>query len=301
MEKDKGKREAQLAGDGGASGAPQAGEPQAAGQTLSDKRAQTAESAAAGTSGAGAAGTNAEASDDYANWLKQLEQQSRQQQRTFMDGIAAKLNRPRVQSKPEHPYRGAPDFWNAFEWPLEERIERFTANFQAVGGHTARFASMDEAKRFIAEKATELSAKRIVRQDEPELEAMALEAALPDVQVNVWNTEPEADWRAKAAEADFGIVLADYAAAYTGSITVLSARAKGRSVSLLPTVLFALLPVERLKTRLGEVLVRFDEAGREQLPAGIHFISGPSRSADIENDLTIGVHGPGIVYVLIVG
>jgi len=62
----------------------------------------------------------------------------------------------------------------------------------------------------------------------------------------------------------------------------------------------AIIPVERMVTRLGEILVQFDQAGREQLPAGIHFISGPSRSADIENDLTIGVHGPGIVYALLV-
>jgi L-lactate dehydrogenase complex protein LldG len=63
----------------------------------------------------------------------------------------------------------------------------------------------------------------------------------------------------------------------------------------------AIIPVERLVTRLGEIMVHFDEGGRESLPAGIHFISGPSRSADIENDLTIGVHGPGVVYALIVG
>lgn len=62
-------------------------------------------------------------------------------------------------------------------------------------------------------------------------------------------------------EADIGIVIADYAVAYTGSITVLSSEDKGRSVSLLPTALIAIVPLERLKTRLGEVLIDFDEAG----------------------------------------
>ncbi|MNW03394.1 Lactate utilization protein C [compost metagenome] len=93
----------------------------------------------------------------------------------------------------------------------------------------------------------------------------------------------------------------DFAVAYTGSLVVQSAAEEGRSVSLLPTALFAIIPVERMKTRLGEVLDTFDAVGRETLPAGIHFISGPSRSADIENDLTIGVHGPGIVFALLVG
>lgn len=107
--------------------------------------------------------------------------------------------------------------------------------------------------------------------------------------------------KARAAEADIGIVIADEAVAYTGSVAVLSSPEKGRAVSLLPTALIILLPVERLRTRLGEILNRFDKAGREQLPAGIHFITGPSRSSDIENDLTIGVHGPGIVYTLLIG
>lgn len=239
--------------------------------------------------------------DTHENWLKKMEEASRAKQRSFIDGISAKLNRSRSTEPPAHPFRGAPDFWRTFDWPLEERIERFGANFRAAGGHVAHVADMDTAKRFIVDRAKDMSARYIIRQGQPELEAMDLEAALPDARISVWNSDAEEQWKARAAEADFGVVVADYAAAYTGSITVLSGPNKGRSVSLLPTVLFAIIPVERLKTRLGEVLINFDRAGREQLPAGIHFISGPSRSADIENDLTIGVHGPGVVYALFVG
>ncbi|GMK38026.1 lactate utilization protein C [Paenibacillus sp. CCS19] len=239
--------------------------------------------------------------DTHNEWLNELETASKAKQKSFIDSISSKLGRPRPMEKPSHPFRGAPDFWRTFEWPVEERIERFGANFKAAGGHVARLATFEEAKQFIANKAAEMSAKYIIRQGQPELEEMKLEDALPEAQISVWNTDQEENWRARAAEADFGIVVADYAVAYTGSITVLSAANKGRSVSLLPTVLFAIIPVERLRTRLGEALINFDQAGRENLPAGIHFISGPSRSADIENDLTIGVHGPGVVYALFVG
>jgi len=239
--------------------------------------------------------------DTHKEWLKELETASKAKQKSFIDSISSKLGRPRPMEKPAHPFRGAPDFWRSFEWSEEERIERFSANFKAAGGHVARLASYDDAKQFIVDKAAEMSAQYIIRQGQPELEAMNLEAAMPDAHISVWNTNQEENWRARAAEADFGVVVADYAVAYTGSITVLSAANKGRSVSLLPTVLFAIIPLKRLKTRLGEALINFDQAGRENLPAGIHFISGPSRSADIENDLTIGVHGPGVVYALFVG
>jgi L-lactate dehydrogenase complex protein LldG len=234
-------------------------------------------------------------------WLAKLEAQSRAKQEAFMNGIAQRLKRPRVTEAPAHPFRGAPDFWNAFEWSPEERIERFSDNWRSVGGHVARLAGYEDVRSFIAAKANEMGARYIIRQNERELADLKLEEALPDAVVSVWNSDPDTNWKARSAEADFGIVMADYAAAYTGTVAVLSSKDKGRSVSLLPTVLMIVIPVERIRTRLGEVLIGFDRAGRENLPAGIHFISGPSRSSDIENDLTIGVHGPGIVYALIVG
>ncbi|KQO04541.1 LutC/YkgG family protein [Paenibacillus sp. Leaf72] len=241
------------------------------------------------------------AEQTHEQWLEELAADSRRKQDAFMNDIANKLRRPRVLEKPVHPFRGAPDFWQEYEWTLEERIERFTANFHSNGGHVSHFSTMDEAKQFIKDKATELGARYIIRQNQPELAGMKLEEALPNVSLSVWNSDENENWKARAAEADFGVVVADYAAAYTSSIAVLSGKDKGRSVSLLPTVLIVIIPLERLKTKLGEILIPLDEAGRESLPAGIHFISGPSRSSDIENDLTIGVHGPGVVYALLVG
>lgn len=239
--------------------------------------------------------------NSHEEWLQQLKEESLNKQKSFMNNIADRMKRPRVMEKPNHPFKGAPAFWNEFHWDVEERVAQFTENFHNAGGHVEHLEEMTQVKSFVVDKAQALGAKYVLMNNEPELTAMELEEVLTDVHVSVWNNDPEDNWKARSAEADFGIVMADYAAAHSGSVAVLSSKDKGRSVSLLPTVLFVIIPIERLKTRLGEVLINFDQAGRESLPAGIHFISGPSRSADIENDLTIGVHGPGVVYALIVG
>lgn len=237
----------------------------------------------------------------HEEWLQQLTAQSRSKQESFINNIADRMKRLRVMEKPNHPFKGAPEFWNEFQWDLKERVTQFTEIFRSVGGHVEHMEEMAQVKSFIVDKARELGAKYVLMNNEPELTAFELEEVLTDAHVSVWNNDSEENWKARSAEADFGIVMADYAVAHTGSVTVLSSKDKGRSVSLLPTVLFVIIPIDRLRTRLGEVLINFDQAGRESLPAGIHFISGPSRSADIENDLMIGVHGPGVVYALIVG
>lgn len=237
-------------------------------------------------------------SEHREDWLKQLDEASKQKQEQFLNGIAAKLQRPRMTQKPQRPLQGAPEFWEQFELGEVEKLEMFQRNFEAAGGYVLRAATLTDASNIIVDKAVELKAMHVLRQDEQLLEQLGLEQAMPQVKVRSWNDDALEDWKARAAEADIGVVLADYAVAYTGSLALLSSKTKGRSVSLLPTLLFALVPRSSVVTRLGEVLKPLDELKR--LPAGIHFVSGPSRSADIENDLTIGVHGPGIVYTIII-
>jgi len=233
--------------------------------------------------------------------LKQLEERSRKKQAQFIGNIANRLGRPQVREKPRNPFKGAPAFWDEFELALDERIALFSDNWTKAGGHVVRHATMEEAKAWIVGKASELKAKLLLRQHQPELDALGIEAELPDADVVVWDEASREERLTVAAGADIGLVVVDHAVAYTGSIVVKSSERKGRSVSLLPTALFAIIPADRMKTRLGEVLRPLDATPREELPAGVHFISGPSRSADIENDLTIGVHGPGVVYAIIVG
>ncbi|ASS65458.1 MULTISPECIES: LUD domain-containing protein [unclassified Paenibacillus] len=233
--------------------------------------------------------------------LERLEMQSRRKQEKFFGMIAGRMGRGRLTEPPEHPYKGAPDFWNGLEWTAQEKIERFVSQFISVGGHAAYVSTEAEAGAYIAAKAMEMKARTLLRQNQPGLDRLSLEARLPHTDIQVWNSREREDWKAVAAAADFGVVEADYGAAYTGSVIVLSDGGKGRSVSLLPAVLIVLMPLSRLFTRMGEVLEKVATGGREGMPAGMHFISGPSRSADIENDLTIGVHGPGIVHVLICG
>lgn len=102
-----------------------------------------------------------------------------------------------------------------------------------------------------------------------------------------------------------GITGVEAAFASTGSILVASGAATNRVASLLPFRHIALIPVERLyptieswlqKQRAGDTLVDFLRGH-----ANVALISGPSKSADIEMNLTLGVHGPKFVHAILFG
>ncbi|MGQ7889521.1 LutC/YkgG family protein [Paenibacillus sp. WC2504] len=241
------------------------------------------------------------------SFLQQLHEEALKKQESFFANISTRLGRAKpLQSAPAHPMKGAPAFWEEVNLPLEERIQLFMANWQKAGGHTYRLSGMAEAQAFITDFIAKTQAKNLIIQDQPELEVLRESlSAGTETNITVWNAqdataEAKDELVAKAAGADIGTVAVEHAVAYTGSLVVTSDATRGRSVSLLPTTFIAIIPVERLRTKLGEVLRPFDALALGERPAGIHFISGPSRSADIENDLTIGVHGPGIVYALII-
>jgi L-lactate dehydrogenase complex protein LldG len=104
------------------------------------------------------------------------------------------------------------------------------------------------------------------------------------------------------ADSEIGITEADYALADTGSLVLLSSPEKPRGVSLIPPVHLAILKKENILSNIGELFDILNKLYKspETIPACATFITGPSRTADIELNLTLGVHGPKELHVLIV-
>jgi L-lactate dehydrogenase complex protein LldG len=92
-----------------------------------------------------------------------------------------------------------------------------------------------------------------------------------------------------------GISRALYGLADTGSVVLAASGEEPRANSLLPEVHVTLLDESRILPGLQEL---FDAVG-EDLPSALAIVTGPSRSADIEQKLVVGVHGPREVHVVL--
>ena len=124
-----------------------------------------------------------------------------------------------------------------------------------------------------------------------------------------WREFAELDWagsgvevEARSARGDdmVGITGACCAIAETGTLVTLSGADTPPSVSLLPETHIAVLDASRI-VRSMEDAWQLIRGGHATLPRAVNFISGPSRTADIEQTVTLGAHGPYRVHIVIVG
>jgi L-lactate dehydrogenase complex protein LldG len=92
-----------------------------------------------------------------------------------------------------------------------------------------------------------------------------------------------------------GVSRAEYGLADTGSVVLAAGPDEPRSRHLLPEVHVSLLAEERILPGLAEL---FRAVGGD-LPSALAIVTGPSRSADIEQRLVVGVHGPREVHVVL--
>src|SRR5689334_13155899 len=153
----------------------------------------------------------------------------------------------------------------------------FKENVESVGGHCVITAGVAVVLRQII---ADLRAERVAVSDATELAEFGV--------------VPSA---AELFEFEVGITNAQAAIAETGTLILDSSCERNRLVSVVPPVHIAIVAASRIYPALADVLAML-QSGTELSPA-ITFITGPSRTADIELTLTIGVHGPQELYVIV--
>ena len=177
-------------------------------------------------------------------------------------------------------------------------VEMFVENLEAVGGHCivaqSEMGIAQALTRIISDlQKTNLRARRIALSDALVVERLARQM---DVDVDEITVAPAA---ADLFDYDVGITTAQAAIAETGTLVLESECERHRLVSLVPPVHIAIVEAASIRLTLGEALAAVHRGSFSEMSPTITFITGPSRTADIELTLTIGVHGPQELYVII--
>ncbi len=177
------------------------------------------------------------------------------------------------------------------EIPREARIEPFFRAITNLAGKAYLAKSFADAREYVAAVIGEGPA---VASNAHLLEECGI-TSLPGVQAGLKDREA---LRQACASAAVGITSAEYALADTGTLVMLSSPEEARMISLLPPVHIAILPRVRILTGLDELLWMVPQPGLST--SSMVLITGPSRTADIEQILVRGVHGPGEIHVLVI-
>jgi L-lactate dehydrogenase complex protein LldG len=170
-------------------------------------------------------------------------------------------------------------------------VQTFVQRFEKLAG---KALVVPNAAAAVPALAPILDGKRVVASNAPYLKACGI-TALP--QVTSGFTDRDA-LRDACAAADIGITSADYALTETGTLVMLASKQEARLVSLLPPVHVAVVPRSRIVANLDELLTLLPKPAEQT--SSMVLITGPSRTADIEQILVRGVHGPGEIYAVIV-
>ena len=102
------------------------------------------------------------------------------------------------------------------------------------------------------------------------------------------------------AGADAAITGCEYLVARTGSIVMSTAQASGRTASVYAPIHICVAFTSQLVFDIRDALTGFREKFGQQMPSLVTFATGPSRTADIEKTLVVGVHGPKEVFLFLV-
>ena len=167
-------------------------------------------------------------------------------------------------------------------------VENFRNNLESVGGHCTVVSNESEAADHVSKVIENSVAKRIAISDS-ELVKRVVDRG-DGIEI-VENAPAE-----YLFDCDLGITSAQWAIAETGTLVLESDKESHRLTSLVPPVHLCVLKADNIRQTMGEIL----ELVSTEMSRTVTFITGASRTSDIELTLAIGVHGPGELHVIVI-
>jgi L-lactate dehydrogenase complex protein LldG len=173
---------------------------------------------------------------------------------------------------------------------LDAKIESFVERLSALAGKVFCAAAPGDALDYIRRV---VDGRPVVASNAPLLAACGV-TSLASVHSGFTDREK---LRAACSTAAVGITSANYCLADTGTLVMIASPEEARLISLLPPVHVAVVEVERILSGLDELLATIPLPAEQS--SSMVLITGPSRTADIEQKLVRGVHGPGEIHVVL--
>lgn len=171
-----------------------------------------------------------------------------------------------------------------------------------------RTRNTEEAIDYIVALCKQKDVESVVRSDEEVLQSLPVDQPLllAGARVTVIAKSSgfsQQDWRKTAANAGLGITGADFAIAETATVVAIPRKGLSRLVSLVPPIHLAIVRPQDVVERLEDVFLlrRLAYKNGGDVPNYMNFITGPSRTGDIEQTIIVGVHGPKEVHMLLLG
>lgn len=190
---------------------------------------------------------------------------------------------------PPHPL---PAPWEAGR-QADDLVQAFGSALAANKGEITVVQSLAEALDALGDLLEGLKATRIVVNGDAPVSASALAGRWPERE---WLAVADAsEIKTACASADVGLSGASAALAATGTVIVESGPGKSRAATLLPPVHIVLLPQSALLPDIHAWMAR----DVHLVPSMATLVSGPSKTADIEQVMAVGVHGPCRLIVIL--
>lgn len=225
----------------------------------------------------------------------------------FLARVAARLGRRSPDEAGRPAWTPSAPLPNPGPTELDALVDRYILEAEKLATRVHRVAAAAEVGPAVAALLADSGQTgTVVRWVDPSLEGLGLDEALTAAGFEVVPLR-HGDRNRYAVDmsegAIAGVTGVDAVIAETGTLVLSSSRlgesgapGRSRSASLLPPIHVAIVRREQL---VYSALSVFRRLAGDPMPSQVVFASGPSRSADIENDLSIGVHGPKQVHVII--